>query len=98
MCSSSWPTPTFRTTLMPGASIGTTKVERRLYGGASGSVTAIVMRNEDHRALEENHFSPLITQLSPFNSARVSKTLGSAPPWGSVIEKHETISLRSSGS
>src|SRR5580698_476083 len=56
------------------------------------------MRNDDQRALDENHFSPLITQLSPFNSARVSKTLGSAPPCGSVIEKHDTISLRSNGS
>src|ERR1700691_2108875 len=56
------------------------------------------MRNDAHRALDENHFSPLITQLSPRSSAWVVKTLGSAPPCGSVIEKHETISFLSSGS
>src|SRR5436305_4911415 len=82
----------------PSALVGTMKVERRWYGGASGSVTAITIRNDEKCALDENHFSPLIAQLSPRSSARVAKTLGSAPPCGSVIEKHDTISLLRSGS
>ncbi len=63
----------------------------------SGSVTAITMRNEAKRACEENHFSPFMTHSSPSRSALVVKTFGSAPPWGSVIEKHDTISLSRSG-
>ena len=51
-----------------------------------------------HRAKEENHFSPLITHSSPSGTADVVKTLGSEPPWGSVMEKHETIRLSSKGS
>ena len=52
------------------------------------------MRNEAKLACEENHFSPLITHSSPSSSARVTNAVGSEPPCGSVIEKHDTISLR----
>ncbi len=31
-------------------------------------MTAIVIRKDAYRALDENHFSPLMTQLSPRNS------------------------------
>ena len=64
----------------------------------SGSVTAITIRNDENLACDENHFSPLITHSSPSCTAAVVNTLGSAPPCGSVIEKHDTISLASSGS
>ena len=56
------------------------------------------MMNDAIDANEENHFSPLITQWSPSCTAVVVNTLGSAPPWGSVIEKQDTIRLSSSGS
>ena len=83
---------------MPGVPPGTTNIECRSYGGASGSVTAITIRNDAIDANEENHFSPLITHSSPSWTAEVVNTLGSAPPWVSVIEKHDTIRLSSSGS
>ena len=70
----------------------------RWYGGASGSVTAITMRNDAIEAYDENHFSPLMTHSSPSCTAVVVNTFGSAPPCGSVIEKHDTIRLSSSGS
>ena len=40
------------------------------YGGLSGSVTAITIRNEANAACDENHFSPLITHSSPSRTAR----------------------------
>ena len=47
---------------MPGVSPGTTNIEYRSYGGASGSVIAITMMNDAIEANDENHFSPLMTQ------------------------------------
>jgi len=44
------------------------------------------MRNDAVLALEEKNFQPLITHSSPSRSARVLKSVGSAPAWGSVIE------------
>ncbi len=55
------------------------------------------MRNSAHLAFEENHFSPLITHSSPSRTASVVNTLGSEPPWGSVIEKQENIVPSSNG-
>jgi hypothetical protein len=81
----------------PVVSVGTTNIDIRSYSFASGSVTAMTIRNDETCAFDENHFWPLMTQLSPLSSARVRKTFGSAPPCGSVIEKQETISLSSSG-
>ena len=81
----------------PGVSDGTINIDMPLYGGTSGSVTAMTIRKAEIRALEENHFSPLMTHSSPSRTARVVKRVGSAPPCGSVIEKQETISLSSSG-
>ena len=83
---------------MPGVSRGTTNIEWRSYGEASGSVTAITMRNAAMSANDENHFSPLMTHSSPSCTAAVVNTLGSAPPWGSVIEKQDTMRLSSNGS
>ena len=81
----------------PGVSFGTINIDMRLYSLASGSVTTITIRNDARCAFDENHFSPLITQLSPLSSACVLNTFGSAPPCGSVIENADTISLSSSG-
>ena len=82
----------------PGVSAGTTNIDIRLWAGASGSVTASRIRNDAKLACEENHFSPLITHSSPSSSARTMNCVGSEPPWGSVIENADTMSLRSSGS
>src|SRR5215218_9215402 len=82
----------------PGVSVGTMNIDICWYGGLSGSVTAITMRNDENLACDENHFSPLMTHSSPSCTAVVVNTFGSAPPCGSVIEKHDTISLSSSGS
>lgn len=67
-------------------------------GSASGSVTAMTMRNSANRAWLENHFSPLMTHSSPSRTAVVRKPVGSDPPCGSVIEKLETMSPAMSGS
>ena len=83
---------------MPGVSAGTTNIEYRSYGGASGSVIAITMMKEAIEANDENHFSPLMIQWSPSWVAVVVNTFGSAPPCGSVIEKQDTMRLSSSGS
>lgn len=56
------------------------------------------MRNDAEDANDEYHFSPLMTQWSPSGTAVVVNTLGSAPPCGSVIEKHEMMRLSSNGS
>ena len=94
-----WPyTGTLRRMLTPGVSAGTTNIDIWLCFGASGSVTARRIRNEAKLACDENHFSPLMTHSSPSSSARTTNCVGSEPPWGSVIENAETISLRSSGS
>ncbi len=81
----------------PDVSLGTTNIDIRRWAGSSGSVTASTIRNEAKLAWDENHFSPLITHSSPSSSAVVTNWVGSEPPWGSVIEKHDTMSLRSSG-
>jgi hypothetical protein len=83
---------------MPGVSAGTTNIEYLWYGGASGSVIAITMMKDAIEANDENHFSPLMIQWSPSRVAVVAKTFGSAPPCGSVMEKHDTMRLSSSGS
>ena len=91
-------TGTLRRMSTPGVSLGTTNIDIRRWAGSSGSVTARTIRNEAKLACEENHFSPLMTHSSPSSSARVTNCVGSEPPWGSVIEKHDTMSLRSNGS
>ena len=72
---------------MPGVSAGTRNIDVRCEVRRSGSVTAMTMQKLANRALEENNFSPLITQSSPSQVAVVVNTPGSAPPCGSVIEK-----------
>src|SRR3546814_13716803 len=59
------------------------------FRSLSASVTAITSRNDANLALDENHFSPSITHSSPSSVAEQVNTSGSAPPCGSVIEKHE---------
>jgi hypothetical protein len=44
------------------------------------------MKNDAVRALEEKNFHPFSTQSAPSRTARVLNCVGSAPPWGSVIE------------
>ena len=61
----SWPYTDVAEDLTPGVSVGTTNIDIRWCVGASGSVTAITIRNDAKRACEENHFSPLITHSSP---------------------------------
>ncbi len=46
------------------------------YGIASGSVTAITIRNSAQRAWDEKNFHPLITHSSPSLTARVRKPPG----------------------
>ena len=82
---------------MPGVSVGTMNMLMRSVSGLSASVTAITSRNEANLALDENHFSPSSTHSSPSSVAEQVNTSGSAPPCGSVIEKHETISPAISG-
>ncbi len=50
-----------RATSTPGVSVGTTIIEARWYGGASGSVTTIAIRKSEPVAFEENHLWPLMT-------------------------------------
>ena len=44
------------------------------------------MRNDAVFAFDEKNFHPLITHSSPSFSARVVKSVGSAPACGSVME------------
>ena len=72
-------------------------MDMRRWDGSSGSVTAMTMKKAAKRAWDENHFSPLMTHSSPSSTAGVWNCVGSDPPWGSVMEKQETMSLSSSG-
>ena len=89
--------PMLRTMSTPGVSVGTRNIDIPWYALTSGSVTAITMRNDDVRALDEKNFHPSMTHSSPSRRARVSKRVGSDPPWGSVIEYDEKISPSSKG-
>jgi hypothetical protein len=71
---------------MPGVSAGTRNIDIPWYALTLGFVTAMTIRNDAVEALEEKYFQPLMTQSSPSRAARVSNTVGSDPPWGSVIE------------
>jgi hypothetical protein len=70
----------------PGVSAGTMNMDMPLYALTSGFVTAMTMRKLAKRAFDENHFSPSMTHVSPSRVAFVVNSVGSAPPWGSVIE------------
>src|SRR3954463_14013928 len=89
--------PTLRTMLTPGVSVGTRNIDMPLYGLTSVFVTAMTMRNDAVFAFDEKYFQPLITHSSPSFSARHLNIVGSAPAWGSVIEYDENISPSSSG-
>lgn len=80
----------------PSVPAGIRNVDAPVCTGTSGSVIATTMKKEATEALEEKYFRPVMTQSSPSRTARVVKTRGSAPPCGSVIEKHEKISPDSS--
>ena len=58
----------------------------------------MTMRNSANSAWLENHFSPLMTHSSPSRTAVVRNPVGSDPPCGSVIEKHDTMSPAIRGS
>ena len=66
--------------------MGTRNIDMPLYALTSGLVTTMTIRNAAVFALEEKYFQPLITQSSPSRTAAVLNWVGSAPPWGSVIE------------
>ena len=73
-------------------------IEARLWGRASGSVTAMTMRKSAIEPLEVNHLWPLITQSSPSRTARVRSSVGSEPALsGSVMLKPDFRSPASSG-
>ena len=67
------------------------------YALTSGSVTAITMRNDDVRALDEKNFQPVDDPLVAVAPGPGRERVGSEPPWGSVIEYDEKISPSSSG-
>jgi hypothetical protein len=71
---------------MPGVSVGTRNMDMPWYGLTSGLVTAMTIRNDEVRALDEKNFQPSITHSSPSLVAVVRNMVGSAPAWGSVIE------------
>ena len=76
-----------RTMLNPGASVGTSIIDARWCGGASGSVTTMTIATAAPRAFVVHHFRPLITHSSPSRRARVARPVGSEPAVsGSVIE------------
>ena len=56
------------------------------YGLASGSVTAMTMRNAALLAFEEKNFHPLMIYSPPSLMAWVVNSVGSDPACGSVIE------------
>src|SRR5437763_16831919 len=91
------PNPTLRTILMPGVSAGTRNIDIPLYGVTSGLVTAMTIRNDAVFAFEEKNFQPLITHSSPSLTARVLKSVGSAPACGSFLEYDEDASPLRSG-
>src|ERR1022692_590495 len=83
--------------MSPSVSRDTRNIDVPLCTGTSGLVTAMQIKNEADAAFDEKYFRPLMTHESPSRVAVVGKTRGSAPPCGSVIEKHEKISPLSSG-
>src|ERR1700694_630718 len=84
--------PMLRSIITPGVSVGTRNIDMPLYWLTSGLVTAMTIRNDDVRALEEKNLYPFITHSSPSFTARVLNILGSEPACGSVIEEQEKIS------
>src|SRR5437868_962425 len=89
--------PTLRSRLMPGVSLGTRNIDMPLYALTSGFVTHMTIRNDAVGAFDEKYFQPLMTHSSPSFSARHLNIVGSAPAWGSVIEYVEKHSPLSSG-
>ena len=87
-----------RTTSTPGVVTGTTNIDARRRGAASGSVTAMRMRKSATEPFDVNHLCPLITYSSPSRSARVVSRVGSAPAFGSVMENALRRRPSSSGS
>ena len=53
---------------MPGVSAGTRNIDMPRYGLTSGLVTAMTIRKDAVRRLEEKNFSPLMTHSSPDQS------------------------------
>ena len=78
--------PMCRSNSIPGVSVGTRNMDMPWYTSVSVSVSAMTMRKDEVRALDEKYFHPLITHSSPSRVAVVSKSEGSEPPCGSVME------------
>jgi hypothetical protein len=57
----------------------------------------MTIRKAAFLAFDVKNFSPLMTHSCPSCTARVRKSVGSAPAWGSVIENAENTSPSSSG-
>jgi len=72
---------------------GTMSVDIREPSGASGLVTATTMKKAAKACVRGEPLLAVDAPFVPTRVARVVKTSGSAPPCGSVIAKHETISL-----
>src|SRR5689334_7166394 len=88
-----------RTRSKPGVSVGTMIIDARLWGAASGLVTAITIANAAPSAALVNHLWPSITYSSHWRTVPHDIIVGFEPGFsGSVIEKHERISPWVSGS
>jgi hypothetical protein len=81
----------------PGVPVSTRNMEARWCGRASGSVTAMTIRKSAMEAFEENHLWPEMTQEEPSRTARVRRSVGSAPALGSVMENADRRSPARSG-
>jgi hypothetical protein len=72
-------------------------IENRRKGSTSGFVRHMTMRKSLVDAFDANHLCPLITHSSPSRTARVVRSVGSAPAPGSVMEKQLRSFPSSSG-
>ncbi len=79
--------PRTRSIVRPGVPLGTMIIDICWCGGFSGFVLHMTMKKSAVGAFDVNHFRPLITHSSPSRVAVVSSSVGSAPAFGSVIEK-----------
>src|SRR4051794_25313217 len=93
-------TPTPLTMLKPGVSVGTMMLVSRSRAPVDESslVRQTTIAKAALGAPDVNHLCPLITHSSPSRTAMVLIAYGLDPGWsGSVIEKQEEISPRTSG-
>jgi hypothetical protein len=77
--------------------MGTSRKERPLCLGASGSVRHNAKHQSDHSDQEVHTFWPSITQSSPSRRARVWTLARSLPAFGSEYPWHQSSSPRAMG-